>query len=288
MAPQNFVGSDRFLDTPLPRNEDTAPYRSASIGQGATETEPRIKIVADPSQNALLIMASEPDYRRVERVLLNLDVLPNQVLIEATIAEVSLTDELRFGVGGSSRTGPAALGRLLRPSHRGRRLGLSRVLLRRAGGGGQVTLNALNDLTRVNVLASPSLMVLDRRTAVLQIGDQVPITTQSAQSVLTPGAPVVNSVAYKDTGVILSVTPRINESGRVLLDIEQEVSTVSRDQQLQHRLADLRETEGQDDGRRQQRREHHPRRPHPGPHHRQRDAGSGARGHPDHRQGVQG
>nr|WP_194075128.1 type II and III secretion system protein [Methylobacterium durans] len=71
-------------------------------------------------------------------------------------------------------------------------------------------------------------MVLDRRTAVLQIGDQVPIQTQSAQSILTPGAPVVNSIAYKDTGVILSVTPRVSESGRVLLDIEQEVSTVQR------------------------------------------------------------
>jgi len=80
-------------------------------------------------------------------------------------------------------------------------------------------LNALNDVTTVNVLASPSLMVLDKKTATLQIGDQVPITTQSAVGVLTPGAPIVNSVA---------VTPRINEAGRVLLDIEQEVSTVSR------------------------------------------------------------
>jgi general secretion pathway protein D len=81
---------------------------------------------------------------------------------------------------------------------------------------------------RVNVLASPSLMVLDKKTATLQIGDQVPVTTQSAVSVATPGAPVVNSVSYKDTGVILNITPRINESGRVLLDIEQEVSTVQR------------------------------------------------------------
>src|SRR4029078_6252014 len=79
----------------------------------------------------------------------------------------------------------------------------------------------------VNVISSPSLTVADNRTAALQVGDQVPITTQSAVSVLTPGAPVVNSVSYKDTGVILSITPRINESGRVMLDIEQEVSTVA-------------------------------------------------------------
>ena len=67
---------------------------------------------------------------------------------------------------------------------------------------------------------------MDNRSAYLQIGDQVPITTQSAESVLTPGAPVVNSITYKDTGIILSIMPHINASGRVLLDLEQEVSSV--------------------------------------------------------------
>lgn len=220
--------SERFLDGPLPRVDENGGYRSAGIGAG-DNGEPRIKIVADPSQNALLILASESDYRRVERVLANLDVLPNQVLIEATIAEVQLNDDLRLGV------------RWFFQNRNGSRSGTFSDLLTGAVGsafpgfsfvaraaGGQVTLNALNDVTRVDVLASPSLMVLDRRTAVLQIGDQVPIQTQSSQSVLVPGAPVVNSIAYKDTGVILSVTPRVSESGRVLLDIEQEVSNVQR------------------------------------------------------------
>jgi general secretion pathway protein D len=67
---------------------------------------------------------------------------------------------------------------------------------------------------------------MDNRSAFLQVGDQVPITTQSAESVLTPGAPVVNSITYKDTGIILSIMPHINASGRVLLDLEQEVSSV--------------------------------------------------------------
>jgi len=89
------------------------------------------------------------------------------------------------------------------------------------------TLDTLNQITHVNIVSSPSLTVMDNKPAVLQIGDQVPITTQSATGVLTAGAPIVNSVSYKDTGVILSITPRINESGRVLLDIEQEVSSVA-------------------------------------------------------------
>jgi general secretion pathway protein D len=61
----------------------------------------------------------------------------------------------------------------------------------------------------------------------MQIGDQVPVVTQSAVGVVATGAPIVNSVSYRDTGVILSITPRINESGRVLLNIEQEVSSVA-------------------------------------------------------------
>jgi len=90
------------------------------------------------------------------------------------------------------------------------------------------TLSALNALTHVNIISTPSLMVLDNKTARLQIGDQVPITTQTATSTVTAQTAIVNSITMQDTGVILSVTPRINESGRVQLDIEQEVSSVVR------------------------------------------------------------
>jgi general secretion pathway protein D len=200
------------------------PAMCVGAGSGG---EPRIKVVADPSQNSLLILASASDYKRVERVLANLDVIPNQVLIEATIAEVTLSDDLQFGVrwffqnktgnrsGGFSDLISGAVGSAFP--------GFSFVA---KAAGGQITLNALNAVGHVNVLASPSLMVLDKKTATLQIGDQVPIKVQSAESVTAPDAPVVNSISYKDTGVILSITPRINESGRVLLDIEQEVSNV--------------------------------------------------------------
>ena len=68
---------------------------------------------------------------------------------------------------------------------------------------------------------------MDNSTAVLQIGDQVPVTTASAIGIGAGDAPIVNSVSYRDTGVILAITPRINSSGRVLLEIEQEVSSVA-------------------------------------------------------------
>ena len=90
----------------------------------------------------------------------------------------------------------------------------------------QVVLNALSTITDVNVVSSPTIMVIDNKRATLQVGDEVPIATQSAVSVLTPGAPIVNSVSFRNTGIILNITPRINDTGRILLEIEQEVSDV--------------------------------------------------------------
>lgn len=213
-------------------DEGSTSTPAVGIAQGI-DGEPRIKIVADIANNSLIIRATQSDYKRVERAIANLDVVPNQVLIEATIAEVGLTDELKFGVAwtlsnkGGSQAGVFQSTRMNTP------VDTLTTLLKGSGfswlykaGSTAATLNALQTITRVNVLASPALMVLDGRTAALQIGDQVPITTQTATSVITPGAPVVNSISYRDTGVILSVTPRVNEAGRVLLEIEQEVSSV--------------------------------------------------------------
>lgn len=202
--------------------DQTSPYsQSKTVGD-----EPPLKIVADETKNSLLIMANDRDYQRVLRVVQGLDVVASQVLIEAVIAEVTLNDKLQYGVQWAlqkDRTPTASFTNAL------------------TGGVGSVfpgfnyavnaasiasTMSALNALTRVNVISTPSLMVLDNKTARLQIGDQVPITTQTATSTVTAQTAIVNSITMQDTGVILSVTPRINESGRVQLEIEQEVSAV--------------------------------------------------------------
>ena len=86
-------------------------------------------------------------------------------------------------------------------------------------------------MTDVNVVSSPHLLVLDNQTARIQVGDQVPITTQQATSVTSPDAPIVNSIELRDTGVILSVTPRVNASGLVVMELQQEVSNVARSAQ---------------------------------------------------------
>lgn len=209
--------------SPLMTAADTASAAPAG-GDGSAEP-PRIKIVADDSKNAILIEATLTDYRRVMKVVRTLDVVPNQVLIDATIAEISLNDDLKFGMRwalqgkAASYTFTDAANGAVSSVFPGFSYALKAANI--AG-----SLNALNAITDVNVISSPSLTVADNKTATLQVGDQVPIITQSAQSTITNDSQIVNSVSYRDTGVILSITPRINQSGRVLLDIEQEVSSV--------------------------------------------------------------
>jgi general secretion pathway protein D len=160
-------------------------------------------------------------------VLTEVDVMPPQVLIEATIAEVTLTDDLKFGVrwffekGGSQfrltdTLAGAALGPIA-PQFAGFAYFLNT-------NSAQVALNALADVTNVNVVSSPSLMVLNNKKAVLQIGDQVPIATQQAVASDEVLAPIVNAISFRETGVLLTIIPRVADDGRILLDIEQEVS----------------------------------------------------------------
>jgi general secretion pathway protein D len=215
------------MPTTQPQASGQREAATAQLGRDEATGEPRVKLAADPAKNSILIEATPADYRRIMRVIGSLDAIANQVMIEATIAEVTLTDDLKFGVrwflngkSGQKYTFTDDPGGAVSSVFPGFSYALTAA-------NAAATLNALNQITNVNVISSPSLTVMDNRTAQLQVGDEVPIITQSAVSVLTTGAPLVNSVAYKDTGVILSITPRINESGRVLLDIEQEVSNVA-------------------------------------------------------------
>jgi len=185
-----------------------------------------ISVVADEPNRLLLITATQDEYRRILRILDRIDLLPDQVLLEATVAEVTLNNELRMGLRWffefkkNQLTLTDSLVGAVAPTFPGFAYFFNSVNV-------QVALDALSAVTDVNIVSSPTLTVLDGKRAVLQVGDEVPIVTQQATAVITPGAPIVNSVTYKNTGVILSIIPRINERGRVLLEIEQEVSAVS-------------------------------------------------------------
>jgi general secretion pathway protein D len=154
------------------------------------------------------------------------------VLIEATIAEVSLDGQLRYGVEWFFRYGDLSFAfsrfqsGLVSPTPPGFAALFSNADVR-------AVFNVLEQETDINVISSPQILVLNNQTARLQVGDQVPIATQSAVSITDPNAPVVNTIEQRDTGVILSVTPRVNASGLVIMEIDEETSdpvrTVSSD-----------------------------------------------------------
>jgi general secretion pathway protein D len=169
------------------------------------------QVRADTATNSLVIMARPETYGLIESAIRRLDVLPTQVLIEATIAEVGLNDALRYGVRWYFQQG----------LH-----GVSVNDGTPNAGANLPGFNYVFNVTNIEVISSPALTVLDNETATLKVGDQVPIATRSARSVTNPEAPIVNDIELKDTGIILTVTPRVNASGLVMLDISQEVSDV--------------------------------------------------------------
>jgi len=233
-----IAASDGFANPPVDQvfeNVSTAgaePGAPALAGGGNFSagtgplTKSDVAVSADLSTNSLVIIAKPDDYQLVEAAIRRLDVQPAQVLIEATIFEVQLNDALRHGVRWYFEHGNH--GALLTDGGRGvggPDAGFNYIFQVPKA---RVVLNALESMTKLEVISSPALTVLDNQTATLKVGDQVPIATRSSQSVAgsNPDAPLINEIEMKDTGIILSVTPRVNAGGLVQLDIAQEVSDV--------------------------------------------------------------
>jgi general secretion pathway protein D len=191
------------------------------------------RITPDIVNNSILVYASQETQRIVEQTIRQIDRPLMQVAIDATVAEVTLNDALNYGVQyflnshnpGSQNavsitsTIATAAGPLA-----GVYPGLNFVL--GPASMPNVVLDALHSVTDVRVLSNPSLVVLDNQVATLQVGDQVPISTGSA-TVLTANNTVVSTIDYRNTGIILRVVPRISANGNVIIDIEQESSSVT-------------------------------------------------------------
>jgi general secretion pathway protein D len=209
------------IDSTPPQPPDASVTTTVTAEAGGGD-RPAIRVVADDSNNSLLIFSTDAEYNRIRDVLEQIDAIPNQVLLEAVIAEVTLDDDMRFGVRwffGDDDNGGLLGGlgaRLQKNFVAAPFFGFSYIF---QANDIAFSLQALTAVTDVRVLSSPSLVVLDNKTARLQVGDQVPFPTGT-----TTGETTITNFEQKDTGVILSVTPRVNDSGRVTLDIEQEVS----------------------------------------------------------------
>jgi general secretion pathway protein D len=226
-------------------------------GAGSGNSQPLlqdVRITPDIVNNTLLIYADQANYHIIETTLQQVDQPQLQVAIDATIAEVTLNNDLSYGVqsyltsqnlglkpntgsilGTQAATAPATT---IDPTTGVASVAgsVSNAFINRAFPGfnfliGSETqpsliLDALHTVTSVKVLSNPSLVVIDNQTATLQVGDVVPVSTGSA-TVLTTSNTVVNTIDYRNTGIILRVSPRVSANGNVRLDIEQEISNVS-------------------------------------------------------------
>nr|WP_295785562.1 type II secretion system secretin GspD [Rhodoferax sp.] len=202
-----------------------------ALGLGAGST---IKVIADRDNNSLLILANGAEYEKIEEAIKKLDVVPRQVLVEVTIAEVTLSGALTYGLEWFFNSNNNLSGRLFNTDKKISALPSDpsgtavtpllpfSAVWRATGGNVTAVLSALASNTKVNILSSPHIMVTDNQTARINVGQSVPVAGASTVT----GTSVITSVSYVDTGVVLSVRPHINSGGLVTLEVSQEVSDV--------------------------------------------------------------
>lgn len=201
--------------------------QSLASAYGSPSRQGDVQIGAAPNQNIILVRGEPDRVAEIQELLELLDRPRPQVLIEAAIVEVTLTDETRYGVDWSgiindhvavAWSGDAS------PSADPRFPGLGATYLNT---GLEAAISALSSTTELEVISRPSILALHNEQAELQVGDQVPVVLQSAVSIDNPDAPLVNQTAYRNTGVILTVTPQIRAGGVVEVEVSQEVSGVA-------------------------------------------------------------
>lgn len=216
------------------------PQRQSGNVSVSLEVEgDRVGVSAVEETNTLLVRSTPQAWRSIREVIEKLDVMPLQVHIEAQVAEVSLDGDLKYGVNwffdnavaGRALTG--ALGGVTLPaaaggswsSFAGAATGGEGLGWAFTGHNGAAVVTALDKVTDVRLLQTPSVFVRNNAEATLNVGDKVPINTTTVNTGI--GTSSYSSVQYIDTGVILKVRPRVTRDGTVFLDIVQEVSSAS-------------------------------------------------------------
>lgn len=229
--------------------QQLGPRLSGSLdlgGAAAGGPTGEIKIIVDELNNSLVIQATEPDFEYILKTIHLLDVLPRQVLVEAKIFEVGLTDELSMGVqwyfenkGGvaASGTGTSATAAARSDITTDASIGAAKIGQIAASTVFQVFNNkqlaanlvALRNKTTVKALEAPSIIAMDGKEAKIEVGEEVPVSTSTLSTSMQVAAnqSFFNSIQYRPTGVILVLNARITASGMVTMEIAQEVSQVS-------------------------------------------------------------
>lgn len=213
------------------------PGLNAGEGLGGLtlSEDTQVRVIADETNNALMIFANAQEYRQILNAMQQLDITPMQVLIDVTIAEVTLTDDLRYGVEwffnnkvtvrGAKKTEGVGLLDLAGAGIGSIVPGFSYAI--QTGNTTKFVINMLAQESNVSIISSPTLLVLNNQDASIQVGAEIPVTTQLQQPIentTTTTTNVLNSVEYRDTGILLNVKPRVNAGGLVIMEVEQESS----------------------------------------------------------------
>jgi len=227
-----YAGTDKNQgvspNTSSPANPSS--LTNPSIGD-STQQEKQMKVVLDKERNNIIVYATKSQYSNIEKMLRELDTLPKQVLIEVTIAEITLRDSMQFGLEWFLRKNASNYGLTLNALGAGS-AGIAGTLVATSGNIG-AAFNALKTNKYVNTLSNPKLLVLNNHSATINIGNQVPIVSSQATasdiSVEGSGAPsVLQNIQYRNTGIGLNVKPTINAEGYLTLDISQSVSNAQK------------------------------------------------------------
>jgi general secretion pathway protein D len=253
---ENFDNKDRETET----GTATSPF-ATSTDSAARGVFQNVRITPDTADNAIVVYSNQEDYRVIERALREIDRPRLQVAIDATVAEVTLTDALQFGVqyffsnnsngnavglstapaAGLATTSAAGLATTSAAPVTGIdataavQAAVAPFLQQALPGANlllgpqaqpRVILSALSTLTDVKVLSAPSVVVMDNQPALLEVGDQIPISTGTATVLSNANTPVVSTIEMRNTGIILKVLPHVYANGTIQMEVEQEISNV--------------------------------------------------------------
>lgn len=216
---------------PVMRTQPSAAASSPTVATVAVSADLRVTIVADDATNTLLIRSNPRDYRQLLAIINQLDTAPLQVMLNAAIAQVVLTDDTAFGVDWSrvleTATGTTRVSTGFLPTGTEGQTGLGGLLFNRAFLDGaarvEATLEAIAINNDVRLLARPSLTVVNNMEGQIRIGAEVPVRLGETNTNIG----TTENIQYRDTGIELNITPRINGEGVINLVIRQSLSSVS-------------------------------------------------------------
>ncbi|WP_027358796.1 type II secretion system secretin GspD [Desulforegula conservatrix] len=205
-------------------NKASSGSSGGGTGEGLSTTlKGPIKITTDINRNALIIEAMPSDYRIVSGILKMLDILPRQVLIEVTIADIGLDESDSLGVEWTYKAGNGSPGTSLLEATAGAS-GMKFVI--GEANRWNATLSALASKNKAKILSAPTVLASDNKEARIDISEDIPVVSTEYSATTTGSTPVFQTnVQYRKTGIILSVTPHINENGVVSMKVNQEVSS---------------------------------------------------------------